>query len=185
MCMWNARDVALQNIKYAALSYVWGCAKQVKLEEQIEPELFRQNSLLSSHLPQAIRDAIEAAKSLLIPLLCIDVLCIRQGVSDNDIEDRQYQLKCMGDIYGNARITIVATGDDANSGLPGLRPGSRVSEQLVDVRVLDPNDQHNCTGLDLVSMCSSSPPWTEYSPSTSVYDTDIDRTLWNTRTWTI
>jgi len=57
-------------------------------------------------LPNVVKDAISAARSLDIPYLWVDALCIRQDRTDGG--DWEEHVNVMGKIYGNARVTIGA-----------------------------------------------------------------------------
>jgi hypothetical protein len=59
--------------------------------------------------------------------LWLDSLCI---VQDDEIDVKQ-QMEQMGEIYRHSYFTIFAiSGQDANYGLPGARPGTRKLKQV-------------------------------------------------------
>jgi hypothetical protein len=87
---------------YAALSYCWGGFQQVtsttaKLEQY-------QNRLDFRSFPKTIHDALTVTRSLGIPYLWVDALCILQ----DDEDDKAREIQKMGDVYSNAMITISA-----------------------------------------------------------------------------
>lgn len=122
---------------YVALSYVWGKDQRIKLRTTNERGFMEVGAFEEDVPSQTIVDAIELVERLALPgmkHLWVDALCI---VQDSD-EDKQRQIGKMGQIYRDATFTIVASaGDDADAGLPGIRPDSRKVEQAM-VPVLQP-----------------------------------------------
>jgi Heterokaryon incompatibility protein (HET) len=111
--------------KYIALSYVWGNATGYKTTTSALGNLMTMDSLLQvkSKLPQVIKDAMHLVRSLRERYLWVDSLCITQ---DNS-EEMHQQIAQMASVYAGATLTIVAlAGTDANTGLPGLRPNTRL-----------------------------------------------------------
>jgi len=90
--------------KYAALSYVWGTANQVKLLAENAERLQRKQSLYEFRLPRTIVDAMWICKRLGFQYLWVDALCIMQ---DNP-QDTLFQVNSMRDVYSSATVTIVA-----------------------------------------------------------------------------
>ncbi|KIW85443.1 hypothetical protein Z517_00833 [Fonsecaea pedrosoi CBS 271.37] len=122
--------LADQNAEYATLSYVWGDAqpKYISLKEIAPSNGGNQKpgADLPRDLPSTISDAIEFCCGLGIPFLWVDSLCIDQD--DQDMKD--FLIDRMHTIYMNAKVTIIAAaGDDANAGLPGVRPGTRTDDR--------------------------------------------------------
>lgn len=66
-------------------------------------------------------------KSIGVAYLWVDAVCINQ----DDIEEKKEQLPLMDYIYEQASATIVALGDNANVGLPGVKGGPLRLPQLV------------------------------------------------------
>ncbi|KAF2470498.1 HET-domain-containing protein [Lindgomyces ingoldianus] len=108
--------------RYFALSYVWGAAKQFKLEISNSHALQQPGSLSQVLLPQTIRDSMSLVSSLEERYLWVDALCI---VQDDD-QGKAVQIEQMASIYVSALATIVAlSGTSASSGLPGIPPSPR------------------------------------------------------------
>lgn len=121
------------DITYVALSYVWG---QGKLSERgkLMPKLTKPRkglfqeagSLTREKVLSTIDDAMEVTRSLGEKYIWVDCLCIMQ----DDEADQGEFIPQMDSIYGFASVTIVAaSGDNADAGLPGIRPNSRTCEQ--------------------------------------------------------
>ncbi|KAI0442318.1 HET-domain-containing protein [Xylaria telfairii] len=108
------------NIKFVALSYVWG-----------KPDISSDNALISSNkhelttnglgnmnLPKAIEDAITVCRELDQRFLWVDRLCIQQ---DDDKLEKRRQINGMGDIYSSAEFTIIhASGTSMEDPIPGV-----------------------------------------------------------------
>jgi hypothetical protein len=149
------------NAQYIALSYMWGKDQRVKLKKgniqaMSTPGFF---STLEGRPSRTIMDAMEVAKLLGCKYLWVDALCITQ----DDAATIQANVSNMDKVYAGAWITIVAaSGEDADSGLPG------VSRDL-------PRTQHQMRitvdGTTMANMLES-----EASA--------IDHSTWNTRGWT-
>jgi hypothetical protein len=180
-CLVVLRDSEISKARYAALSYVWGRTKQVKLEKRNEDTFLVPGIFSDTELPRTIRDSMILVKSLGFRWIWVDVLCICQGSTSDDIEDRQDQLSNMGNIYREALLTIIAAaGDSADAGLPGIRRGSRISNQQL-VQIIDPDADSKHAGLALVSTCTSRPVVLNDAAFTQQ---DVDRSVWSQRAWT-
>ncbi|RDA91976.1 hypothetical protein CP533_1370 [Ophiocordyceps camponoti-saundersi (nom. inval.)] len=113
---------------YAALSYVWGLSEVFKTRKSNIAELLLPGGTKphAQSFPKSIGEAISLAQSLDFHFLWVDSICIIQDCQ----EDKDQQLRLMGEIYTHASLTIVAAaGDNCNAGIPGLRPGSRSCPQ--------------------------------------------------------
>lgn len=73
---------------------------------------------------------MEATKGVGIRYLWVDALCI---VQDDEGGEKLPHIKQMNRIYETAELVIVAmSSQDANSGLPGVRPWTRNFEQHIE-----------------------------------------------------
>ncbi|OCK80218.1 heterokaryon incompatibility, partial [Lepidopterella palustris CBS 459.81] len=116
---------------FAALSYVWGKAKQLLLTNTTREILFTPGGLecVSSALPRTIADAIALCESLDYRYLWVDALCIQQ----DDRDDMARQISGMGNIYTSASLTIVNASSvpdtNANTPLPRFSPSPMTIHQ--------------------------------------------------------
>ncbi|KAG6986499.1 hypothetical protein G7Y79_00080g100700 [Physcia stellaris] len=121
--------------RYVALSYVWGKSQQlVVLKEKLLNDFKRPGYLNHCLLDQTIRDSIDVSARIGETYIWIDALCIIQDAR----EDKAKQITQMHHIYGQAVLTIIAaSGNDANSGLPGVslprRPSNQIRLELDDI----------------------------------------------------
>ncbi|KAG8160904.1 hypothetical protein KVR01_009168 [Diaporthe batatas] len=130
--------------QYVALSYVWG-KQQVHSQEM---DLNRP--------PPLIEDAVSVTSSLGYRYLWIDKYCIPQ----NDFQERSRMISQMDQVYSSASITIIdASGEDAQSGLPGVSNFAFRSQRRLHIG--------NTTLLELPSGAR-----------------DLRRSKWATRGWT-
>ena len=80
-------------------------------------------------ITRTFKDAMYLCELLGQRHLWVDTLCIKQDSN----EDKSQQIENMGLVYSCAELTIVsAAGSDSNSGLPGLRTGSRATRTYVE-----------------------------------------------------
>lgn len=80
-------------------------------------------------LPRTIRDAVDFVSRLGERLLWVDALCL---IPDDPL-DIQRGTTVMDLIYGNSILTIAAAGGkDADAGLAGVHPGTRVATQHIE-----------------------------------------------------
>jgi len=129
---------APRDCKYVALSYVWG-----RIDTKTILRAFKNNlkileqpgGLLSfgAHLiPVTVRDTMEAVRRLNLRYLWVDSLCIVQD-DEGPGGSKMESIAKMDLIYAGAYLTIMAaTGTDANAGLPGVRPGTRMLKQPIE-----------------------------------------------------
>lgn len=119
--------------RYLALSYVWGSEKSAQTTKANIRNFRNKNGLGKDILPETIADSVKLVIALGERYLWVDRLCITQ----DDESDMAEQVPKMDLIYAGALLTIiVAIGEDATSGLPGLREGSRSVRQRT-VRVAE------------------------------------------------
>ena len=127
----------MPNMRYAALSYVWGAAA---LESRPSVNLDISISL-PSPLPKLIEDAIVATKALSLKYLWVDRYCI----SDIDQELKHRQITHMDQIYSHADLTLIAVVNTPDEGLPGVnntlrpvRPSGQIGKHRFANTMRDP-----------------------------------------------
>ncbi|KAI4942430.1 hypothetical protein J4E86_010233 [Alternaria arbusti] len=149
----------VSNVRYIALSYVWGNVKSTNLTSGNMEELRKPRSLSSgSHVvtvPQTIRDAMRLTADLDIRYLWVDCLCLIQN--DPNIS---FYLNRMHLIYANAFLTIlVANKDNANGGITGY--DTRSTGRILPGQVINyPNYVLGKGGETLGALPWSSRAWT-------------------------
>jgi hypothetical protein len=152
------------DVRYVALSYVWGQLPMFRLLKSNLVELSRVGGLrgILGDLPRTILDAMEFVKPLSVRFLWIDALCLVQ----DDENDMEIGIEVMNSVYSGSYFTIIAaSGTDATAGLPGVRPGSRSpSQSLLN---LDPSGN----GLRMTVQHS--------------IDWHLKRSVYNQRGWTL
>lgn len=110
---------AALDVKYVALSYVWGQLPMYRLQRDNFELLSTQGSLehIRKDLPRTINDAIDFVRAMDLRYLWVDGLCLVQ----DDEDDVALGIEQMNSIYHGSYFTIVAaSGADANAGLPGI-----------------------------------------------------------------
>ena len=146
--------------RYIALSYVWGTAAVFRHLLENTQDLRKTSSLRLLPIPATIRDAMILVHAIGERYLWVDSICIIQ----DDLKMQQTEIMQMGSIYSKAVFTIIAAaGDHANSGLPGVEPGSREQIQKV-VRLA------NCELLTVIDVHKR--------------QSGIDASVWAQRAWT-
>ena len=120
-------------VRYLALSYIYGPPSvteglywtnlaDVKSSDDAMPFSVK----LPANLPQTIEDAFFVVKELGETYIWIDAYYIFQ----DDLEEKLSEISNMDRVYGNTVLTIIAGyGEDANTGLSGVQPGSRDSKR--------------------------------------------------------
>jgi hypothetical protein len=109
-------------LKYVALSYVWGEAKDSFMTLQNNVDLLSRPNAFSEHssrLPLTVQDSMALISSLGLRYLWVDRFCI---IQDGDPKTKETQLAAMASIYANAHFTLAAREGDAQTGLAGSRP---------------------------------------------------------------
>ncbi|KAK4195283.1 heterokaryon incompatibility protein-domain-containing protein [Triangularia verruculosa] len=97
--------------KYIALSYCWGPVSPETYLTDVNNLESRKLGIDYDDLPPLLRDVVTCARALNIEYLWVDRLCIVQGEGG----DFSTQAPKMGDIYGNATITIAAASGTSES----------------------------------------------------------------------
>ena len=116
------------DVRYIALSYVWGQSPMIKLQKANFAMLTREGVLngIRRQLPNTIIDTIDLLRCLGERYLWVDGLCLIQ----DDVDDVSLGISMMNSIYHGSYFTVVAaSGHDANSGLRGLREGCQHVER--------------------------------------------------------
>ncbi|KAH8911265.1 HET-domain-containing protein [Coniochaeta sp. PMI_546] len=123
-------DVLIDQQGYVALSYVWGPDSRSMDHDAKTPR-----GKLPDNTPRVVDDAIEVTRQLGFRYLWVDRYCIRQDCAAHKAE----QIENMGDIYGQASLTIIAAaGSSSSYGLPGVRgtPRDPPSHIIIDDQIL-------------------------------------------------
>ncbi|TFK33403.1 heterokaryon incompatibility protein-domain-containing protein [Crucibulum laeve] len=121
--------------RYVALSYVWGKkADFLRTLSTTVNELEKPGALLRpefyDRIPMTIRDAMQVVREIGLQYLWVDCLCI---IQDDETGSKADAIAKMDLVYGGAFVTIMAaSGKDANSGLPGVRLGTRGERQPIE-----------------------------------------------------
>jgi hypothetical protein len=150
---------AMPDVRYVALSYVWGGVRQVMLNHLTRPYLEKEGSITPAGLtppkgeylhvglqleeegrtiPRTICDAIRLCQMIGERYLWTDSLCILQDEEYMDGNgawtnaDKMAQIPNMNIIYGASVLTIIAAhGKDSNAGLPGVHPSNSRTSQII------------------------------------------------------
>jgi hypothetical protein len=109
-----------QGCQFVALSYVWGSepdpTKLLTTRSNIKA-LQEDGSLAVGEMPATVDDAIEACRQLREPYLWVDRFCIVQDSRD----DKAEQIAAMAAIYSLAKLVIIVTDGNSDSGIAGVR----------------------------------------------------------------
>ncbi|KNG90334.1 hypothetical protein ANOM_001428 [Aspergillus nomiae NRRL 13137] len=162
---------AEENDKWVCLSYVWGKAKTLRLLKENIQTFSQPGALSPDILPNITEDALQVTKGLGERYLWVDSLCI---VQDDD-QDKAKFISRMDSIYTLATVVIISsTCTDANTPLPGVKPGSRRQEpepfRIRDVALVQSLDPSLGVKVDL---------------RTSRAAGYLGETVWDTRAWTL
>jgi hypothetical protein len=129
----NNLSVCAQKERYAALSYVWGKSNDVFATLSSNFSDLLQTGGLTKHLdklPATVKDAMSLCRTLDIPYLWCDRMCI---VQDDEVS-KQHNISWMASIYANSHLAIIAAqGPDANHGIRETRNTSRPREGYLTV----------------------------------------------------
>jgi hypothetical protein len=176
--LWNAKWIDLRvidvenncvitgswDMRYVALSYVWGRVNQLQATLANAEDLSKRGSLSQEKykgcLPRTITDAMKFVKKLGERYLWVDALCIIQ-----DHPEKNELLDAMDTVYNAAAWCLVAaSATDANSSLPRIDGQSDEAYQ---------RGKYTATiqGIELATVL---PP----------LSTALDSSIWNTRAWT-
>ena len=147
-------------LKYAALSYCWGSCKAGGTRTSNVAD--RMVAFRLSSLPQTLQDSIVLARTLKIPYIWIDRLCIVQGSKEWATEAGK-----MMSYYANAYLTIVPI-VCSSAEQSFMNPPQRwVSERLTGF----------WSGRSERELQFNHPAWDHV-------ETETDRSAWNKRAWT-
>ncbi|KAE8135186.1 heterokaryon incompatibility protein-domain-containing protein [Aspergillus pseudotamarii] len=140
------------------------------LKENIQA-FSQPGSLSPDVLPNITEDALQVTKGLGERYLWVDSLCIIQ----DDDQDKAKFISRMDSIYTLATVVIISsTCTDANTPLPGVKPGSRRQQQepfkIRDVTLVQSLDPSLGVKVDL---------------RTSRAAGYLGETIWDTRAWTL
>lgn len=167
--------------RYMALRYVWGHGQRLMLQTTNADQLMRLHGLPEAEMPLTIEDAILLARLLGFRHLWVDSLCI---IQDSDA-DKTAQVAIMSYIYCMAYLTVVAAAEDnADGGLPGLRPGTRFTEQE-EVQVVDDANLSDRPANSQGEVFPGFSLMTTLSPSAFPYEHFLEHTPWSERGWTM
>lgn len=143
-----------EDTRYVALSYCWGGASCVTLDQSNMSDLHRIGGMQEylHRIPLTIRDAMTFCRQIEAKYLWVDGLCIVQ-----DSGEKIEQINRMNRIYENAYVAIAAAaGSDANAGIAGISPRTSFRHTV------------NVQNLQLVTLAPDS----------------VEQSVWNTRAWT-
>lgn len=176
-CIREFHDVVIKDLRFIALSYVWGPKLYFRLQTNNFDQSILDGSLDTAGLPPTILDSMELARLIGFQFIWVDALCIIQ----DSIPDKVYQIQRMADIYLSAFMTIVAAaGDGPERGLPGVAESPRKGEQR-EVVVVPPSPENQ--GLSVVNCLKTYP--SSYGEYYTNGQESIDISKWSHRAWTL
>jgi hypothetical protein len=103
------RSPTTSRTEYATLSYCWGSGPNLRTTKET-PTRFREE-IPSELIPNTFVDAIRITRSLGIPHIWIDALCIVQ----DDADEWQSEAAQMSEIYQGSQLTIAAAQSASSS----------------------------------------------------------------------
>lgn len=106
----NMRNQSSSELRYATLSHCWGSKLLISTSRATIGSF--ENAISEDKLPQTFRDAIQITRSLDIPYLWIDSLCIVQ----DDLDEWQHEAAKMQRIYSGSSLTIAASESKGSAG---------------------------------------------------------------------
>lgn len=172
-------------VQYAALSYCWGTPEKAKTQLTTDMESLeeRLSGIAYDSLTRVMQDAVTVCRSLDIPFLWIDSLCILQPqvVHDNGIkftnqnDDWERESRMMGQIFSNAYLTICAA--NSSSCHESFLERSLVTTTLDFGSSID-GTKHSCT-LVQQQVATSINPGFDNRPLTY----DLHGMAWRDRGW--
>jgi hypothetical protein len=122
---------------WVALSYCWGGESKFILTSKSLPQF--EQGIPINEFPPTLRDAIIIARSLGIPFLWIDAICILQ----DSAKDWHTEAPRMKDVYSNAELVIAASSsNDVNAGIFSTRPVAKSAQLpwIIPITKSDKND---------------------------------------------
>jgi hypothetical protein len=129
--------------QFATLSHCWGMSGDTKCQTTTRTLRDLKERILYTNLPKTFRDAISVCRSLEIPYLWIDSLCIIQDSK----EDWAREAASMSYVYSNSHLNISADWSPNSDG--GCfktinSPPGFVSEETVSITNTLTNGQQSC-----------------------------------------
>ncbi|KAK1716825.1 heterokaryon incompatibility protein-domain-containing protein [Colletotrichum acutatum] len=117
---------------YAALSYCWGPGRPGLITIKDNYRDHQNFGIPINGLPETIRDAVHAARTLGLDYLWVDRLCIVQ----DSVEDWAHEAALMCAVYSGATLTLSA--DGSNSATQGLFQSNQTLSALDYKTYYDP-----------------------------------------------
>jgi hypothetical protein len=113
----NRQEHRYENGEYIALSHVWGTGNGLPKTTK-ETLQSHKEGIAWTTLPKAIQEAVVLTRALGFRWLWVDALCLVQ----DDLASKLDESTEMGEIYGNAFLTIAATSALDSSSQPLFAP---------------------------------------------------------------